>query len=320
MRFVRDITSVPQSYDEIAERLCARFNEPAPEAQRLLDALIESGLLISELRVSPVGEPAKQLLDRLSEIDEAVAQRVNHAVTGAKTIDLQPVGERSSQAYAEMSEAFSSLVEEYSSAPLQVDMHAPCSGTLSAGVLADVSRLGEYLMRLGCEQSLKTFRNRFIERYEGRERLVPLLELVDENLGLGNVDGLEVVDDDNSWARDGLLARILCDALRSGSEEVELTAEQLDVIAPPLSPASDLPPMELAFQIAAASLASINAGDYLVVPSGFIGAIGKGPKPRALLGFPGRGCGRSPARYGRGRPGRTRPSRVRILPVPRSEL
>ena len=97
------------------------------------------------------------LLDQLSEIDEAVAQRVNHAVTGAKTIDLQPVRERSSQAYAEMSEAFSSLVKEYSSAPLQVDMHAPCSGTLSAGVLADVSRLGEYLMRLGCEQSLKTF-------------------------------------------------------------------------------------------------------------------------------------------------------------------
>ena len=45
--------------------------------------------------------------------------------------------------------------------------------------------------------------------------------------------------------------------------------------------------MELAFQIAAASLASINAGDYLVVPSGFIGAIGKGRSLGRFLDFLG---------------------------------
>ncbi len=38
---------------------------------------------------------------------------------------------------------------------------------------------------------MEKFRKRFDERYEGSDRMVPLLELVDPNIGLGVPDALE---------------------------------------------------------------------------------------------------------------------------------
>ncbi len=213
------------------------------------------------------------LLERFHEIDEGLAGQLSAAIVDAQRLDATPVGQRSMKAYTEMVEGFTALTPEPPKAVVQVDMHTPCVGSLSAGVLADVARIGEVFVRMGTDQSLKSFRERFMERYGGRERMVALLELVDSNLGLGNVGDLENVAPANV-ERDALLVRIACDAMRLGAEEIELTDEQLEIIAPPLDPKTRVPAVDIAFQIAATSNKAVDEGDYLVVPSGFLAAMG----------------------------------------------
>ena len=273
VRFVRETATIAVPYDELAVKVATEFGEPICEAHKLLDALIESGILVSELQASPMGDPMAYLLERFHEIDEELAGQLSRAIAGVQMVDAMPVGQRSMKAYTEMVEGFTALTPEPPKAVVQVDMHTPCIGRLSARVLEDVARLGEVFVRMGTDLSLKSFRERFTERYGGRERMVPLLELVDSNLGLGNVADLESVAPAKTEVN-ALLVRIACDAMRLGVEEIELTDEQLEIIAPRLDPKATVPAVEMAFQVAATSNGAVDEGDYLVVPSGFLAAMG----------------------------------------------
>lgn len=273
VRFVREITNRLVSYDEISERLSTQFASTLADANKLLDALIEAGVVISELHVSPMDNPIDYLFERFADIDPSRAHSLQQALLEMKELDDLPVMSRTVESYDAVVRACHSLVEDRPKSVVQVDMHIPLKGALASTVLDDAALLGEYLMRMGTNRSLKRFRERFVARYGGLERMVPLLELVDGNLGLGNPEDPENVDDTNI-ERDALITRLACDAMRSSAPEIELTAEQLATIAPPLGSHDGRHSIEIAFQVAARSGESIERGDYLVVPSGFIGAMG----------------------------------------------
>ncbi|HTX58241.1 MAG TPA: lantibiotic dehydratase family protein, partial [Verrucomicrobiae bacterium] len=269
VRFVRELARTPRPYEQIAAALGERFEAAAPECEKVLDRLIESGVLISELRASPVGDPVGYIRERVRAIDPDAAAPLEKALAGAAALDAKPLAARSDAQYRNVVERFAALSAKPADHAVQIDTYVPFSGTLGAAIFEDVERLAELCMRQGATLSLAKLRSRFEQRYEGSERLVPLLELVDPNVGLGLPDGLER-DEAASAERDALLTAMACEALRCGSEEIELSAEVLETLAPSLGDGVELPDsLEIGFHLAATSREALDRGEYRVIPAAF---------------------------------------------------
>jgi hypothetical protein len=171
--------------------------------------------------------------------------------------------------YRSVHEAFAAVLPEATSTPIQTDLAVAFSGTLGTGVLRDVELFTDYAARMGNRTTMQRLHDSFLERYEGVERMVPLLELVDENLGIPIPEAPNRSDRDVT-ARDALLFRIAGDAARTCAQEVVLDEATMDAIAPPLPPDEPVfASSEVGFAIAAASAQAVEAGDYLVVPGGY---------------------------------------------------
>ncbi len=268
VRYVLDRAQRLVSYEDLTDALARRFGEPVGEARRVLDALIESGLLISELRVSPVGDPLGSLRSRISRIDPPLGERLEQAFDEAARWDVLSLEERTQSSLTGVVEQFGRLHESAIAPAVQVDMHVPFEGALPAHVLGEVERLAEYQVRFSRVAALDRFRARFLERYEGSERLVPLLELVDPNLGLGLPEPLRL-EERKHPRRDALLTRLACEALVQRAEEVALTDEHMARLAPPANGAAVPASAEFGFQVAAESYEALDRGDYRIVPAPF---------------------------------------------------
>jgi thiopeptide-type bacteriocin biosynthesis protein len=271
VQFVRELTRELRPYDEIASNLASRFESTIDEARRHLDALIEAGVIISELRVSPVGDPSGTLLRRLGEIDTTLTDCLENIGARLSALDQSPLERRDDGLYEQLLEACRSLSP--SDNAVQIDLYAPVSGSLGQNVLRDVATLCELYARMGAHQSLTKYRERFLRRYEGSERMVPLLELADDNLGLGEPENPETSRGQQA-ERDLLVMRLACDALRTGTTEIELTEGQLAVIAPPLDSDVWLTPCDVGFHIAAESRDAIDQGQYLLFSNGYVASMG----------------------------------------------
>jgi lantibiotic biosynthesis protein len=266
---VRAFCAGPRPLQDIAELLAGQFAAPFPDALRLVDQLIEAGLLISELVPSPVGSPDRFLLDRFAELDAPFHTGVRAAVDAASKLDDLPLTKRTPADYRSVHEAFDAALPDATTTPIQTDLAVAFAGTLGSTVLRDLELFAEYSARLGRRTTLEKLHESFLERYEGVERMVPLLELADENLGIAIPESPSLTDRDAA-ARDALLFRIACEAGRTGSEEVVLDDAMLDVIAPPLAADEPvLPSTEIGFAIAAESAHAVDAGEYLIVPAAY---------------------------------------------------
>jgi lantibiotic biosynthesis protein len=271
VQLVRELAERPQRYDALAGALAERYDAPVEEAERLLERLIEAGVIISELCVSPVGDPIGYTCERVRAVDAQTALALDAALEAAGQLDATPLTQRTVQSYQAAIERFSALSEKPPEHAVQIDMESPFSGTFGAAILEDAERLADYWVRLAPVLTLKRLRERFQERYEGNERMVPLLELVDPNIGLGVPDAAER-QEVNDGARDAALMRIACEAARNASEEAELSEADIELIVPPLkqNTASGLTSAEVGFHIAARSSDAIGRGEYLLVPGGLV--------------------------------------------------
>lgn len=230
VRFARGICSSGARYSELCEALAERFAAPLEGAERLASQLVTAGVLVSELRPAPLGDPWRQIAGRLREL-------------GIEPDDEPALAER----------------------PPQIDLHARVDGTLGRAVLAEIARYVELTMRLSPPSLLKNAHEAFQTRYEGTERLVPLLELVDDNLGLGVMT--DVALQPMTAAQEMLLVRLASEAAAFGLEEVELGERELATLAPPLNPgAQPLPAFEAGVKIVAASPEAVDRGEFRIVP------------------------------------------------------
>lgn len=271
---VRRVARSLVAYDELLASVCGQFGCDIDEARRTLDALVKAGLLISELQASPVGDPIGYTLERLAVIDPTLAAPLEKAVQAIRSFDADAVEQQSVDKYNAAANSIGALTEGAQEPLLQVDMRVEFDGHVGASILEEARHLSEYLLRMGAMRSMKRYREQFVQRYEGTERMVPLLELVDANIGLGAPSRLDVVEPHNA-KRDALLSYIAGDAARRACTEIELSHDQFDIIAPPPRVGEAGYRFEVAFQIAAESRTAIERGEYLVVPSGFIGSLGQ---------------------------------------------
>ena len=155
--------------------------------------------------------------------------------------------------------------------PVQVDAALPMTGRrIDAAVAREAATAAELLLRLtplpGRVPHLDAYQRRFEARY-GAEREVPLVELVDPELGLGPIG-----QQDREWyappgprERDRVraLREIAIDALREQRAVVELDdalMARLEVADPARVELPDS--LEVAVAVAAASAAALDAGEF----------------------------------------------------------
>jgi thiopeptide-type bacteriocin biosynthesis protein len=281
------------------------------EAEEFVGELIGSQLLVSDLAPLVTGGDAlADLVARLraQRAPEALPALLAGVADGIAELDAAGVGadpERY-EAIARRLEALPAPVER--SRLFQVDMMKPTAAeadlTLGPEVVAELERGVRVLALLvkppRGEAGLAAFREAFLERY-GSDRAVPLVEVLDEELGIGFeparggeasplLAGLDVPAGNREptvpWGPlDDLLAARLGAALARGSAEIELGEDELKRLA-----GAERPPLPDTFEalatVAAASPEALAGGEFEL----FLRTAG-GPAGRLL----GRFCHLDPA-------------------------
>lgn len=273
--FIRDLAVEATEYGVLLSALMQKFEATESEVERTLNALIEAGLLLSELSLPPIENPVREFLERCSRIDPDLARSLHECLRSARALDAEPLHQRNNKMYEMVRTGFSSLVESKSENVIQVDMRAPLSGVVGTDLLRDAATMLEYLLRLGRVMGLDAFRERFISRYEGRERMVALLTLLDEDLGIGSSGDLEARNTAIA-GRDEFMSSLAFKALMSDVTEVHLSPLDIETLSEPNSDFEFPDSFEIGFQVAAADIASIARGEYLLVPGSFHGAMRAG--------------------------------------------
>jgi thiopeptide-type bacteriocin biosynthesis protein len=276
------------------------------EAEEYISGLIDSQILVSELRPAVTGpEPTSGLASSLRAFNgqgsvtprSAAANVLEQVHQELVSLDSGGLGAPPSR-YRHIAELLKSLPGETQLNRLfQVDMIKPvATATLGAEVVAEISSGVGLLHRLARPRRsdpLVRFRDAFLARYEGRE--VPLVEALDEDTGVGFdtlasratdasslLDGLtfpKPEDETVSWGkRDSRLLTILGEALAAGSSEFQLTPHDIEAMAE-----SKPPPLPDAFavmaSVAAASQAALARGEFQLLLEGV-----SGPSGARLLG------------------------------------
>ncbi len=161
------------------------------EALEFVDSLVDSAVLVSELEPSLTGpEPLHQLIDSLERIDSSqpatcALRDVRDALQAAdRHLPFRPQQSR----YDHIRDLLASVDEDSNTRPLlQVDMQlaaeeAVLDGRVVPELVEAATRISEFCP-FPPETQLQSFCRRFEERYERRE--VPLLEVLDEDCGIG---------------------------------------------------------------------------------------------------------------------------------------
>jgi thiopeptide-type bacteriocin biosynthesis protein len=266
----------------------ASFPGATPEkAEKLIDGLWRQTFLLTDLR-PPLTEtnPAVYVARRLQCIPEAggLLDRLQTALSAAAAWDTLPV--------EEAADAFRALAALHSPSDgtgpkswPQVDMALNLGGSrISRAVAGEAARAAELLVRLTPLPAgvpyLESYRRQFEARY-GSDREVPLLELLDQNAGLGPPSpfhGGALGGDLRKLAiRQQTLHDLAVAALREGELVVELDEEKLgrletwtpSLVTAPLS-------MDLSVFVVAASAQDVDIGNFLVVVGPNLGATAAG--------------------------------------------
>jgi thiopeptide-type bacteriocin biosynthesis protein len=284
LAFARD----PVPYEElVAELLTTTPEATEAKIEHLLTELWRYTLLLTDLRPPLTTEsPVHYVLQRLASIPPAAdacaeLQAVVDATTAWDTLPL----EQSLAAYRRLAAQMTAVSPHATQSAVQVDMALVLKGRqLHHAVGAEVARLAELLVRLSPLPNglpyLATYRRAFEARY-GRERKVPLLEVLDPDLGLGSPYRLQQVgasgQPSGTNVRAQTLLSLACGALRDGQRAVELdeqTVRRLATSSP--TPESAPPSLDIYAFVAASSAAALDAGNFTVVIGPNLGAAAAG--------------------------------------------
>jgi thiopeptide-type bacteriocin biosynthesis protein len=289
---------------ELATALAAPENGITLEqCTRFIDELIANQLLLPVLPLPITGDqPLAPLVSALhaqpvGTTGRAVAVTLAMVREGLSALDDEGTGVDPAR-YRALASMLSSLPAPVEIGRLfQVDLFKPAAqATLGRRVIEEITRGVELVRRVSPAppDSLSRFRERFTERYEGRE--VPLAEVLDEESGIGLEESadpeplLRTLDlgpgparpSEVPWGeRETTLLRLLSEALRDRAREIVLERESIDALEKASDPAPA--PLPGAFAvvatIAAATAEAVDRGDFLVYLGG-----AEGPSGVRLLG------------------------------------
>lgn len=288
----------PVAYGDLVERLSAgRPGVAVEKIEALIDELWSHTLLLSDLRPPlTCADPAAHVASVLAASAAHEAAAFDALRTAIAGWDAAP--RRAPDGYLALAGTARAL-HPSDGAVLQTDLTLGLDGgRLNRTVAAEAARAAELLLRLspwpGGAPGLSGYHGAFLERY-GAARMVPLLELLDPERGLGEPrafggHGPSLLSPERAAERQATLLRLATTAIRTGQRVVELDDALLDKLSTCDPRTMRLPPtLDVNVFVAARSADAIDRGEF---------AIGVGPNLGASAG--GRNLGRFAAALGSG--------------------
>ncbi len=269
------------------------------EAEQYVGELIDTQILVPDLAPPVTGvEPTRGLIDQLSPhaAGRGPAERLEAVSAALAALDAEGLG-APPETYRRVARDLAELPAEPKLPRLfQVDMFTASDLSLGDGVVREVEAclelLHEQADRHRLPDDLEPFRKSFVARFgEGRE--VPLVEALDEEIGIGFggatnaaadaaplLEGLPIADKPQAqtapWSRrEVFLLGKLQEAAAKGAVELELTPADLEQLA---SSEDDRPAppdaVEVMVTVAADSEADLARGDFEILWKGATGPSG----------------------------------------------
>ncbi|MGI9166898.1 MAG: lantibiotic dehydratase [Pyrinomonadaceae bacterium] len=261
------------------------------EAEDFITELIESQILVPEIFPPVTGlEPIHPLVDELRSHEKTTefADTLDRVRMKLAEVDKAGLGVEP-ESYRFVAGLLGSLPAKVELSRLfQVDMIKPAREAILGGAVIDEITRGvgilHGLAQRPRQNALTQFREAFVARYEQRE--VPLVEALDEEVGLGFGTSGETspllkgvafppAPDETGIdpVRQTLLLRRLSEALRSGAQEISLEPRELESMS-----AKDQLPLPNSFAVeaivAADSQEALAQGDFRVFLQGVAGPSG----------------------------------------------
>ncbi|WP_159046335.1 lantibiotic dehydratase [Streptomyces sp. MMG1121] len=268
-------------FSALRDRLERAYPQVTEDAlTRFLSTLLENNLLLSTLRPPMDGsDPLSYLLAEAPKTRIPTLRQSRYLAESIDTYANQKVGDG-------IGELRSLLGRLNVTGPgrsqnhLQADMRISLSGTLPAELKAETESALDCLFRLSPmparSPALQAYSGEFVSRYGERE--VPLLEVLDEQVGIGPPADFRNPSPRRNWPvaqqatrqRDALLHDLVGSALKDGVHEVEIVSEHLLDLG---FPEGEPPPSVDAFLMVAAQpdgdwQAVLGPGGGAVFPGG----------------------------------------------------
>ena len=264
---------------------------PAQDAHEYVAQLIEGQILVPDIGLNVSGpDPVNLLIEQLRKTEQTagIGDALQSAQDEFQSIDRGGLGVNLEhyRTIAQVLEKLPAPVEL--SRLFHADLVKPApAAVLGPEVLREIQRGVQIVHGLSPRQrptDLTSFHAAFLKRYEERE--VPLVEALDEEIGIGfgdsdesspllrNLDFPPLEEEERiDRERQDFNLRKLCEALNSGAREIKVSQGELEK----LSVQKPAPlPHSFAFEatVAARSQKALAAGDFLVL-------IGNGSGPSA---------------------------------------
>jgi thiopeptide-type bacteriocin biosynthesis protein len=278
IQLVLDLARSPIPMTELAARVSAEFPRTTPDPiERLLRGLVANHVLLTSLAApSTCTDPLRHLLAQLHSVNAHAVPEVADVVGALHEIHDQLTAHNNAfgcnvRNVRDIAAKWMRHVHPTSHHPLALDLRLDAAATLPAAVAREVERAATILLRLSAAptglSAWNGYHMRFYERY-GRGALVPLLQVVDPDSGIGWPDGYPGADTDAAPTtidrRDEALLALAQSAALTGQHEVSL--DEAMVAALSIGPSSLRTPahVELAVGVHAPDVAALQRGRFRV--------------------------------------------------------
>ncbi|MDQ0417448.1 thiopeptide-type bacteriocin biosynthesis protein [Croceifilum oryzae] len=288
---VFQLAKQPIQFQLVTDQLMKDYPEASEEQiTQFVWQLFQQEFLISELRPPfMVESPFAYILDKLSAVQgmEVQKRQLQELANELCEYDQLSIGE-GEEKYLQLTAQMKEIAEVKT--PLQVDLAVRKKEVaLSTSIREEVARTAECLWRLSPDQSanvhLESYRSDFLEKY-GYYQEVPLLELLDEDQGLGAPATYQYPPSHRpympqpfsfSTKRESLLHQWMLESWVAGDIEIELTEEKIKQLEPENQREENASPsMELYFTVSTSSTEAMDQGDFQLVISPNSGSDGAG--------------------------------------------
>ncbi|WP_256961845.1 lantibiotic dehydratase [Streptomyces sp. NRRL B-24572] len=275
VRIAVESARAPIRGEDLVQKIAAELpGAPLAKVTGLLSDLVRRGVLLTCLH-APLGvfDALGHLVDELVAVGADQLEGASEATARLRTIralfaeyDRSPAAAQHSiraRLRSEMS-TLSKVVQ-----PVAVDSRTDCAITLPDRVAREAETAATLLARLSPypagAPAWNAYHNRFFERY-GIGALVPVLDLVDPDVGLGFPAGFlssEPESPEGLSARDRRLLTLAQTAALEGRNEIVLTEERVAALEADAPELRRIPlHLELKFRVESSSMSALARGDF----------------------------------------------------------
>lgn len=267
VRFLTDSLHDDLTVENLSLSLMSNFDVSRPDALSLLQNLYDVGFFISELRPSPFQDPLAQTIGVLDRVDPTVAQALStlqSKIDAWDSIDFCTRNRSNLSIVLDCQRAISTAEQ----INLQVDTHIKTNGHIPDFVLRDVEQLADFAIRMKEVQDSFLLRNSFARRFEGTDRLVPLLNLLNPEMQSWSEysESPLIASNDDAIRIQSALSEMIYNATANRAREIILTVDNIDNILYKTPSRDECPTsIEIGFDLIARSSNQLNAGIYSLV-------------------------------------------------------